>query len=91
MGDDDVAFAVLYDGSFVRKDNGAWEYANYKSKTTSVGKGCTKSELEDEIYECLEVDRNGYHIKMKFLCSRALQAIEPIEIKCDKDVSSSYI
>lgn len=91
MGDDDVAFAILYDGSFVRKDNGAWEYANYKSKTTSVGKGCTKSELEDEIYECLEVDQNENQIILKYIYTQCCMNLEPMEIRRDRDVRTFLV
>ena len=70
----------------MRLEDGTWEYANYKTEATSITNKCTKFVLEDEIYECLEVDRNAYHIKMKFLYGRALQAVEPVEIKRDKDV-----
>ena len=66
-GFDHIGIAVAYDGFLVRLDDRTWEYSNYKTKVTSIPKGCTKSELEDEIYECLEVDRNAFDIKMKFV------------------------
>ena len=85
-GFDHIGIAIAYDGLLVRLEDGTWEYANYKTEVTSIPNRCTKSILEDEIYECLEVDRNAYHIKIKFLYGRASQAIEPVEIKRDKNV-----
>ena len=81
-----IRIAIAYDGLLVRLENGTWEYANYKTEVTSIPNRYTKFVLEDEIYECLEVDRNAYRIKMKFLYGQALQAVEPVEIKRDKDL-----
>ena len=83
---DHIGIAIVYDGLLVRIEDGTWEYVNYKTKVISILKRCTKSELEDEVYECLEVYRNAYHMKMKFLYGQASQAVEPVEIRCDKDV-----
>ena len=51
----------------------------------SVGKKCTKLELEDEIYDGLQLDRNACIIRMKYffdLCAY----MEPEEIQRDRDV-----
>ena len=73
-----IRIAIAYDELLVRLEDETWEYANYKIEVTSIPNRYTKSVLEDEIYECLEVDWNGYHIKMKLLYGRALQAVEPM-------------
>ena len=79
-GFDHIGIAIACDGLLVRLEEGTWEYANYKIEFTSILNRCTKSILEDEIYECLEVDRNAYHIKMKFLSCQASQVVEPVYI-----------
>ena len=66
-GFDQIGIAIAYNELLLRLENGMWEYASYKTEITSIPNRCTKSVLEDEIYECLEVDQNAYHIKMKFL------------------------
>ena len=62
-----IKIAIAYDRLLVRLEDGTWEYANYKTEVTSITNKCTKFVLEDEIYECLKVDQNAYHIKIKFL------------------------
>ncbi|KAF3451324.1 hypothetical protein FNV43_RR07419 [Rhamnella rubrinervis] len=62
------------------------EYANYKTKVICVRPWCSKSESEDEVYKCLDVDRNAYNMKMKFLYGRASQVVELVEIRHEKDV-----
>ncbi|XP_060673639.1 uncharacterized protein LOC132803871 isoform X2 [Ziziphus jujuba] len=47
MEGDDIVIAVLYNGTLVQNDSGDWEYRNGKNVMVSVGKRCTKSELED--------------------------------------------
>ena len=66
MGDKSISFVVLWSRSLVRNDNGIWEGRNCKSKVASVGKKCTKLELEDEIYDGLQLDRNACIIRMKY-------------------------
>ena len=63
MGDESISFVVLWSGLLVRNDDGIWEGRNCKSKVASVGKKCTKLELEDEIYDGLQLDRNACIIK----------------------------
>lgn len=88
MEDDDVAFAVLYGGSLMKDNDGTWGFANYKSRATSISKRCTKAELEDEIYECIELDRNKHQIRMKFIYEGCVQKVDPMEIRRDKDVKT---
>ena len=66
MGDESISFVVLWSGSLVRNDDGIWEGRNCKSKVASVGKKCTKLELEDEIYDGLQLDWNACIIRMKY-------------------------
>ena len=61
---DHIGMTIAYDELLVKLEDGAREYANYKTEVTFIPNRCV---LEDEIYECLEVDQNAYHIKMKFL------------------------
>ncbi|KAF3449536.1 hypothetical protein FNV43_RR10265 [Rhamnella rubrinervis] len=85
-GVDYIGIAIVHDGSLVRMKNGTYFYTNYKTKVTCVRYWCSKSELEDEVYKCLEVNRNAYNMKMKFLYGRASQPVEPIEIRRENDV-----
>ena len=65
--DDVVNIAVFYDGSWVRKDDGFWEFQNYHSTIIGINKSCTFEELEDDIYRLLRIDRNEQYLKMSFL------------------------
>ena len=79
MEDKSISFVVLWSRSLIRNDDGIWEGRNCKSKVASVGKKCTKLELEDEIYDDLHLDRNAYIIRIKYffdLCAY----MEPEEI-----------
>ena len=66
MGDESISFVVLWSGSLVRNDDGIWECRNNQSKVASVGKKCTKLELEDEIFDGLHLDQNACIIRMKY-------------------------
>ena len=85
MGDESISFVVLWSGSLVRNDDGIWEGRNCKSKVASVGKKCTKLELEDEIYDGLQLDRNACIIRMKYFFDWCAY-MEPEEIQRDRDV-----
>ncbi|XP_060674497.1 uncharacterized protein LOC132804307 [Ziziphus jujuba] len=86
MEDDDIVIAVLYNGTLVQNDSGDWEYRNGKNVMVSVGKRCTKSELEDEIFNSIEIDRNEYLLKLKWIYGRCAEKLDPTEIRCDRDV-----
>ena len=66
MEDKYISFVVLWSGSLVRNGDSIWEGRNCKSKAASVGKKCTKLELEDEIYDGLHLDWNACIIRMKY-------------------------
>ena len=86
MEDDDIVIAVLYDGTLVQNDDGLWEYQNGESTMVSVSKRCTKLELEDEIFESTEIDRNEYLLKLKWIYGRCAEKLKPKEIQNDNDV-----
>ena len=85
MGDESISFDFLWSGSLVRNDDGIWEDRNCKNKVASVGKKCTKLELEDEIYDGLQLNHNAYIIIMKYFFDWCAN-MESEEIQCDRDV-----
>ena len=84
--DDVVNIAVFYDGSWVRKDDGFWEFQNYHSTIIGINKRCTFEELEDDIYRLLRIDRNEQYLKMSFLYVACFQPFHPKHVEGDKDV-----
>ena len=84
--DDVVNIAVFYDGSWVRKDDGFWEFQNYHSTIIGINKSCTFEELEDDIYRLLRIDRNEQYLKMSFLYVACFQPFHPKHVEEDKDV-----
>ena len=65
--DDVINIAVFNDRSWVRKDDGFWEFQNYHSTIIGINKSCTFEKLEDDIYRLLRIDRNEQYLKMSFL------------------------
>ncbi|KAF3454180.1 hypothetical protein FNV43_RR04627 [Rhamnella rubrinervis] len=56
------------------------------SNLVGSARSCSKSYLEDEVHEYLDVDQNAYNMKMKLLYGRASQKVEPTKIRREKDV-----
>ena len=83
---DVVNIAVFYDGSWVRKDDGFWEFQNYHSTIIGINKSCTFEELEDDIYRLLRIDRNEQYLKMSFLYVACFQPFHPKHVEGDEDV-----
>lgn len=80
MEDDDIVIAVLYNGTLVQNDGGNQEYRNGKNIMVSIGKGCIKSELEDGIFNSIEINRNEYLLKLKWIYGRCAEKLDPTEI-----------
>ena len=81
-----IIISVFYDGTWSKGDDDRWQFKNYESEVTDVPKNCTYEQLKDEVYDIINVDREMYNLKMKFLYIQSYQSCAPKEIRQDRDV-----
>ena len=61
MGNDGVhVVAFFYRGNWIKKDDGHWVFQNYKIEVLDIKETFTFKDLENEVYEILEIDRSKY-------------------------------
>ena len=81
-----IIISVFYGGTWCKGDDDRWQFKNYESEVTDVPKNCTYEQLKDEVYGIINVDRERYNLKMKFLYIQSYQPCAPKEIRRDRDV-----
>ena len=84
--DHTIIISVFYGGTWCKGDDDRWQFKNYESEVTDVPKNCTYEQLKDEVYGIINVDRERYNLKMKFLYIQSYQPCAPKEIRRDRDV-----
>ena len=83
---DDVVIVIRYNGRFVMNEvEGNWEYLNGKNKARLIKTNCTHKELQEIVYDVTNVDRDNYHMIMKYIFYSAYK-LDPIEIEDDGDI-----
>ena len=81
-----IIISVFYGGTWYKGDDDRWQFKNYESEVTDVPKNCSYEQLKDEVYNIVNVDRERYNLKMKFLYIQSYQPCAPQEIRRDRDV-----
>ena len=67
MGDDGVhVVAFFYGGNWRKKDDGRWVFENYRTEVVDIKETFTFKDLENEVYEILEIDWSKYFLSMKY-------------------------
>ena len=81
-----IIIFMFYGNTWCKGDDDQWQFKNYEFEVTDVPKNCTYDQLKDEVYSIVNVDRDRYNLKMKFLYIQSYQPCAPQKIKLDRDV-----